>query len=357
MFSTIPLPTQILWRDASGDDYHSEPKQFVRSGIPYASGYQYKASNSRNDSRRQLAVILGYYNGEPYLCEQLRSIFNQTHPPAHIFISDDSSDTELSLESLKDPRLNLEKVSIGVRAANIGFVYNFLNALSYVDEPFRYFAFSDQDDVWHPDKLEKALDTLEQYPEDKPALYCARTVITDETCNVINGMSPLYSKPPSFANALVQCIGGGNTMVFNKAARDLIVQSSSNTEVISHDWWCYQIITGAGGIVVYDREPCLKYRQHANNLVGSNKSWKARFIRILGLFQGRFRRWNDINLSALNKHRALLTQENQNYLDNFIAARRSNFMKRSFLFCRSGLYRQTLFGNLGLLLGITINKV
>ncbi|MBO9484019.1 glycosyltransferase [Salinisphaera sp. G21_0] len=357
MFSTTPPAAQILWRNANGDDYHSEPKPFVQSGIPHASRHQYKGINPRNDSGRQLAIILGYYNGEPYLCEQLHSIFNQTRPPSHIFISDDGSDTELSPELLEDHKLYSEKVSIGVRPENTGFANNFLNALSYIDEPFKYFAFSDQDDVWHPDKLEKALDTLEQYPENKPALYCARTVITDETCNIINGISPLFSKPPSFANALVQCIGGGNTMVFNKAARDLIVESSLNTEVVSHDWWCYQIISGAGGIVIYDREPCLKYRQHANNLVGANKSWKARFIRIFGLFQGRFRRWNDINLSALVKHRALLTQENQNYLDNFVAARRSNFIKRFFLFCRSGIYRQTLFGNLGLLLGITINKV
>ncbi|WP_257287062.1 glycosyltransferase [Endozoicomonas sp. SESOKO2] len=357
MFSTTPPATQVLWRDTNGDDYHTVPKQFVQRGVAYASEHQRSGADRRNISDRQLAVILGYYNGELYLWEQLHSIFNQTHPPSHIFISDDGSDTGLCSESLGYHRHYLKKVSIGIRAANIGFANNFLNALSYVDEPFRYFAFSDQDDVWHSDKLEKALDSLEQYPEDKPALYCARTLVTDETCNVVKGISPLFSKPPSFTNALVQSIGSGNTMVFNKAARDLIVESSSNTEVVSHDWWCYQIISGAGGIVIYDQEPCLRYRQHANNLIGANKGWKARFIRVLGLLQGRFRSWNDINLSALVKHRSLLTQENQNYLDNIIMARRSNFIKRFFLFCRSGIYRQTLFGNLGLLLGVIINKV
>ncbi len=146
-------------------------------------------------------------------------------------------------------------------------------------------------------------------------------------------------------------------MVFNKAARDLIVESSYNTEIVSHDWWCYQIISGAGGTVIYDREPCLKYRQHSKNLVGANMSWKSRIIRLHGLLKGRFCDWNDINISALVKNKALLTRQNQANLENFIKARNSSFFRRLLLFIRSGIYRQTLLGNLGLLLGITINKV
>ncbi len=35
-----------------------------------------------NESEDQLAIILGYYNGEDYISDQLESIFNQTHPLA-----------------------------------------------------------------------------------------------------------------------------------------------------------------------------------------------------------------------------------------------------------------------------------
>ena len=171
------------------------------------------------------------------------------------------------------------------------------------------------------------------------------------------GYSPVFNKPPSFTNALVQNIGGGNTMVFNKATKDLILETTKNATVVSHDWWCYQIVTGVGGHVIYDSEPCLKYRQHAHNLVGANTSWRKRFQRILELLQGRFRKRNDINLAALSAHMHLLTTTNQKVLNDFIQARQSSLPKRLALFKQSGIYRQTLFGNLGLLLGIFLNKM
>jgi len=117
-------------------------------------------------------------------------------------------------------------------------------------------------------------------------------------------MSPLFKKPPSFSNALVQSIAGDNTMAFNKALRDLIVQSTTNTQAVSHDWWCYQIISGAGGVVLYDTKPSLNYRQHQENLVGSNDNWFARLTLVRYLWEGKLRFWNDINLTALVKNRA-----------------------------------------------------
>ena len=155
----------------------------------------------------------------------------------------------------------------------------------------------------------------------------------------------------------MQNIGGGNTMVFNKKAKDLIFEATENVTVVSHDWWCYQIVTGAGGHVIYDPEPCLKYRQHVGNLVGENKSWRARFQRVVELLRGHFRKRNDINIAALSLHKRLLTHTNQLVLDSFIEARQSSFPKRLLFFKLSGIYRQTLLGNLGLLLGIFLNKV
>ena len=141
------------------------------------------------------------------------------------------------------------------------------------------------------------------------------------------------------------------------AAKDLILEAKLNASVVSHDWFCYQIVAGAGGLVIYDSEPCLKYRQHDHNLVGANTGWRARFLRIRGLLSGRFREWNDINLAALSACKHLLTKSNQQVLDDFVEARQSSLIKRLFLFKRSGIYCQTLFGNLGLLLGFLLNKV
>jgi hypothetical protein len=201
---------------------------------------------------------------------------------------------------------------------------------------------------------------MKNIPHEKPALYCSRTAIANKNCESIIGYSSLFCKKPSLQNALVQSLGGGNTMVFNLAARNLIVQSIENLgnqEIVAHDWWCYQIISGADGIVHYDSEPRIMYRQHGNNLIGSNNGWFSCLFRIKAVFSGEFRRWNDLNCNALQSNRALLTAGNQKILDDFISARNYGLIKRSYCFIRCGVHRQTFLGNIGLIVSTIFNKV
>ena len=353
------IPNTVRLKNASdGCEFLSaRDYSFDIDGRKQRQSQHISRSKDLKSATPRVAVVLGYFEGREYVCDQLRSILDQSHSAVHIYLCDDNSEPRFSFNGFRLDSAQLSQISIGLRSRNIGFTNNFLNALASISDEFEYFAFSDQDDIWHQDKLERALAALAKAPTQKPALYCARTEIADATCEHTLGYSPRFNKTPSFANALVQNIGGGNTMVFNRAARDLIINVTVDANVVSHDWWCYQIVSGAGGYVVYDPEPCLKYRQHANNLVGANTSWRARFLRIRGLLQGRLRTWNDINLKALSEHSHLLTADNRKILNNFTEARQSSLLKRLFLFKRSGIYRQTLFGNLGLLLGVFLKKV
>ena len=353
------IPSAVHSRGASLDlvflaahDYLRYNDVDTRKALQFSECLQ----NARQTQSR-VAVILGYFNGQSFIGDQLRSILYQTHSEVHIYICDDKSESQFSLDDLALDHCALSKISVGIRLHNIGFANNFLNALANVPDDFEYFAFSDQDDIWQEDKLEKAITALEKFPSEMPLLYCARTEIADAKCEQTLGYSPLFNKSPSFANALVQSIGGGNTMLFNKAAKDLILKTTQNVMVVSHDWWCYQIVTGAGGHVIYDPEPCLRYRQHTRNLIGANSSWRARLLRVRGLLRGRFRKWNDINLAMLSAHKHLLTISNQRVLDDFMQARHASLPKRLKLFKRSGIYRQTFLGNLGLLLGVILNRV
>jgi hypothetical protein len=180
--------------------------------------------------------------------------------------------------------------------------------------------------------------------------------LVDASDNEI-GLSPLFSKPPSFANALIQNIGGGNTMVFNNAARSLLRDAGENIPVVTHDWWAYMVVTGCGGQVFYDSMPTLRYRQHDSNLVGMNTSWPARFKRIYMLWQGRFRSWNDGNVAALRKLQNKLTPENQEILESFTRARELPLFSRLISLKRCGIYRQTLLGNLGLIFATVFKKI
>ena len=50
---------------------------------------------------KKLAIILGFYNGDKYINELIRSIFKQTYKNFHIFIFDDNSINPIKINDLK----------------------------------------------------------------------------------------------------------------------------------------------------------------------------------------------------------------------------------------------------------------
>lgn len=307
-------------------------------------------------AQSKVAILLCTYHGQHYLAEQLDSFVAQTHANWEVWVSDDGSldDTHTILKEYQQ-KWPAGRLSVHFGPAE-GFSANFLSLTCRAGIEADYYAYSDQDDIWEPNKLARAVQWLETIPENIPALYCSRTRLVDANNNEI-GLSPLFSKPPSFANALMQSIGGGNTMVFNNATRNLLREAGKNLPVITHDWWAYMVVAGCGGKVFYDREPTLRYRQHDGNLVGMNATWSARFKRIRMFWQGRFRAWNDGNIAALRAMSHRLTPENREILERFVRAREMSLIPRLIHLKRSGLYRQTVLGNLGLVAAAVFRKL
>ena len=304
----------------------------------------------------KVAVLLCTMQGQHFLAEQLNSIATQSHPSWSIWASDDGSDdhTHAILEYYQS-HWGEDRISIHAGPA-IGSTANFLSLSCRVDIEADYFAYADQDDVWESDKLERAVAWLQTIPADVPALYGSRTLLVDARNQHI-GYSPLFERAPDFRNALVQSIAGGNTMVFNKAARDLLRQAGESVQVVTHDWWAYMLVTGCGGVVHYDPYPTVRYRQHGSNQFGANVSLRAHLERAQALLRGRFRSWVDRNIAALQGVRHLMTEENRRVLDEFARARRSPLVPRLVTLRRTGVIRQTWLGNLGLLAAALINRL
>jgi glycosyltransferase involved in cell wall biosynthesis len=296
------------------------------------------------------------YSGEAYLAEQLDSLERQTHSNWTLYVSDDGSQ-DGTLEILQAFRIKLGAERLRVtKGPQRGFVANFLSLACRSDIDADFFAWSDQDDIWKDEKLQRALACLKAIPSHIPALYCGRTELICES-GVSSGYSPRFRLPPHFSNALVQNIGGGNTMVFNQAARELLREAGDRVNVPCHDWWAYLLVSGAGGVVHYDPEPMLLYRQHEKNLIGGNSGWSARLKRLPLVFQGRFCEWNDQIINALEVMFHRLSPEHQVAFTEFKAARNQKLFLRILGFQRAGIYRQTLLGNLGLILAVLLKKI
>ncbi|KRB83378.1 glycosyl transferase family 2 [Duganella sp. Root198D2] len=303
----------------------------------------------------KVAILLGTFRGQEYLAEQLDSFAAQTHSNWEVWASDDgSTDNTLAILALFKDQWPPGRLSVLAGPAK-GFVSNFLALTCNSSIQADYYAYSDQDDIWEADKLERALEWLESVPADAPALYCARTRLVDSNNREI-GFSPLFGDP-RFANALVQSIAGGNTMVFNNAARALLLQAGPQIPVVYHDWWLYMAVTGCGGKVFFDPVPTLRYRQHEANVVGVNSSWQARFQRMRKLWQGQHRKWYGDHIAALRRLEDRLTPENREILNQFAQAREKSLIPRLVHLRRSGVSRQTGLGNIALFAAAIFNKL
>ena len=315
-----------------------------------------KISPTTEPGLPKVAILLCTYHGQEYLTEQLNSFAHQTYKNWEVWASDDGSQdrTHTILKTFAET-WGAERLSIHSGPAE-GFVANFLSLTCHANILADYYAYSDQDDVWKVDKLKRAVDYLQSVPGDVPAIYCSRTRLVDAKNQSI-GLSPLFNKPPCFANALMQNVGGGNTMVFNAAARKLLCEAGESINVVTHDWWAYLLVSGCGGKVYYDSVPTVRYRQHGCNLVGMNSSWPARLVRMRMLWQGRFRDLNTLHIQALKTMYHKLTPENRIILDQFATARDQWLIPRLIGLWRAGVYRQTLLGNLGLVAAVVFRKI
>jgi glycosyltransferase involved in cell wall biosynthesis len=297
---------------------------------------------------------MAVFNGAAFLQAQLDTVAAQTLRHIDVWASNDGSTDGSDLVLLRAASgwaKGRFEIAEGPRA---GFAENFRSLLSNASVDADYVAFCDQDDLWDADKLAVATEWLST--QAGPALYCSRTR-TIAVDGRDTGMSPLFAKPPSFRNAIVQSIAGANTMVMNRQAFDIVREASRRSSFVSHDWWCYLIVSGCGGTVHYDPAPRLGYRQHPGNLVGENNSWRARMSRLAHLMRGRFVGWNEHNLAGLRACEDLLSAETRETLGLFARVRTAPLRSRVLALWRSGLYRQTRLGQCGLYWACVFRKL
>ena len=307
---------------------------------------------------KKVAVILAFYNGNNFIEAQVKSILNQNFKNIDIFIFDDKSRVDIKFKNLKLNKNAKCKIKIFKRKMNVGYAKNFLLGLKEVGKEYDFYAFSDQDDIWEKDKIERGIEALISNDSKYPKLYCSRTSYYNSECTKEIGASNIHPKKPTFANALLQNIAGGNTIMMNNLARQLVIKTVKLEKFISHDWWCYQIISGAGGEVIFDKNKTVRYRQHKYNLIGKNNGFQDIKSRILEFLLGNVKLWSDVNLKNLSNFRYLLTNENNEILENFQRARSSkNIFKKINYYLKSGVFRQSKKETMIFTIGLIFNMV
>ena len=307
------------------------------------------AGNGTQSTNREalIAILLSTFNGARYLQEQLESIADQSYQNWQVLWRDDgSSDRSREIMETFAKRVGCSRcVEIGPRGARLGAAKSFF-ALLKKAEGYRLVAFADQDDVWLPDKLQRAADRLIVLTPGVPSLYCGRQAIVGEHLER-RGLSPLPHFGPGFPSALLQNIVTGCTAMLNQEAVRLVnsVPPPNNTV---HDWWSYIVVAAAGGNIIFDPTPVILYRQHGHNAIGAISPIVPRALKALRRGATPFLRQLDEHVVALEASEGTLVPSARMTVWKIRRALLRGRMARIGLMREAGFRRQTRLENLGM---------
>ena len=209
-------------------------------------------------------LVTTYNTNEKYLRKQIESILRQTYKNIKIYISDDNSTNKNISPILQEYAEKDKRIKLYMQPKNLGYNKNFEFLLK--ESKANYIMFSDHDDVWHKDKVEKSLNELKQ--KDADMVYCNCRQI-DEKGQVIQEDYFKYKNVPLINGkdklAISRCVGIGCSQIITKYVRDKMIPFKER--VIAHDWLA-AFIANEGKGISYIKEPLFDYRLHNSNVFG-----------------------------------------------------------------------------------------
>ena len=233
-------------------------------------------------------IVLSTYNGARFLAEQLESIQKQTFTDWQLLIRDDGSTDitpQIIAEFVKaDPRIHFINEH---DRQNFGVIKNFFTLVKY--EKADYYFFSDQDDVWLPDKMATMLDEVIHHDKSQPLMIYMDLSVVDQDLNVthpsmIRSQSH-HANTTLLAELTENTVTGGVAMINHALAE----KWEDTDDVIMHDWYLALLATATGKLVYIDK-PGELYRQHDNNVLGA-RTFRKRLAKWLNPLQALEKYW------------------------------------------------------------------
>lgn len=210
-------------------------------------------------------VLVATYNTDAtYLKKQIQSILKQTYQNLHIYISDDCSTKPEIKEILKEFAQKDERIKLFLQSQNLGYNKNFEFLLN--QSTAEYITFSDHDDIWYLDKIEKSLQKLKNEKVDMVYCNCRQInekgIVLKENYFKYKNI-PLINKTGKLA--ISRCAGNGCSQMITKDVKQKMLPFKE--QVIAHDWLA-GFIANEGKGIAYIKEPLFDYRLHNTNVFG-----------------------------------------------------------------------------------------
>lgn len=217
-----------------------------------------------------ISIALCVYNGEHYLREQLDSILAQDGVRIEVVAVDDQS-SDGSLALLQDYAARDPRIRVYENDTNLGHLRSFDRAMSLCTGPL--IAPSDQDDIWHPQKLQRLLAAL----GDSDLAYCDSEYIDSDGNklgrSISDDLDAMHAGRDPLRFVFQNTVSGHALLV----RREVFEASRPFPALLYHDWWL-AMRAAAGRGVVYVDAPLVQFRRHASacSPLGKKRAAKER---------------------------------------------------------------------------------
>lgn len=209
-------------------------------------------------------LVTTYNTNEKYLRQQIETIINQTYQNLQIYISDDKSPNENVAKILQEYAEKDKRIKLFIQPQNLGYNNNFEFLLK--QSTADYIMFSDHDDIWYQDKVEKSLKKIKQENVDMVYSNCR---LVNEEGKVLQENYFKYKNVPLIKKqnklCISRCVGIGCSQIITKQVKEKMIPFKE--QVIAHDWLAAFIASEGKGIR-YIEEPLFDYRLHTTNVFG-----------------------------------------------------------------------------------------
>lgn len=229
-------------------------------------------------------ILMATYNGESYLKEQIDSLIAQTYKNWCLTIYDDgSSDNTANIVAEYQAQHGEEKIRFYENhPASGGAKQNFMKLIR--ENTGEYLMCCDQDDVWHPDKIEKSLKRMRRmevrYGKDVPLLVYTELRVVDEKLSVIAPAFHPYMNLRTgnqLSYELIQNQVTGCTTMFNKTMQTYMARVKDSEQILMHDH-VLALVALCFGAISFIKEPLIDYRQHGDNSVGAKDAKSPAYL-------------------------------------------------------------------------------
>lgn len=294
---------------------------------------------TKSMKKKEIAVILSFYDGMRFISEQINSILSQNIPDdinLSLYIRNDQENPDETVLHFLNTVQEIPNVEvIPTSGKNVGVQNSFLELLQYAEAD--YYFFSDQDDVWMNDKIEQIMNVFkknEQQNNEKSMLVYSDVQLVDENGNDIGMEFEDYVSnrcDNSFEHRIFYDNVTGAAMAINRKLRDLTIRIKPELfkSVHMHDSAIAQL-GSLSGTIVYLPKKLIKYRQHDRNTIGmgQNRPFKYSLTNLREKIQYYSNHLNQAKLMIKNLDESELIFNNSNLLDLIVTSDNQSFFSR-----------------------------